>query len=114
MSAVATDIDLKEKIAKTFSSNDARKKNALDVFLKLGLPSHKSEEYRFTPITRALEKNFNFDSDHSTSALSSIDSFLIPGLEANLVVFINGRYSTQFSKTISPTAEVRISSLQAA
>lgn len=114
MSALVTDTDLKQKIAKSFSSTDAARKNAFDVFQKLGLPASKSEEYRFTPITRALEKNFNFEIANSLSSLSSIHPFLIPGLEANLVVFINGKYSRQFSKIISPESEVRISSLQEA
>jgi Fe-S cluster assembly protein SufD len=101
MSAVATDINLKETIAKSFSSNDARRTNAFNEFQKLGLPSNKSEEYRFTPITRSLEKNFNFDLENAVSSLSAIDQFLIPGLEANLIVFINGKYSSAFSKFIS-------------
>lgn len=114
MSAVTTDIGLTEKITKTFTSNDTRRKNALEAFQKLGLPSNKSEEYRFTPITRALEKNFNFEIENSASALTSIDQFLIPGVDANLIVFINGEYVTRFSKVISPEKEVKFSSLSTA
>lgn len=114
MSAVAIDTELKEKIAKSFSSSDPKRKSALEVFQKLGLPTAKSEEYRFTPITRALEKNFNFDLANSASNISSIDQFLIPGLDANVLVFINGKYAAQFSEIISPKNELAILSLQAA
>lgn len=114
MSVVATDIDLKEKIGKLFTSTDTRRKEAFEAFQKLGLPTGKSEEYRFTPIARALEKNFNFDTENSASKIESIDQFLIPKLEANLVVFINGKFSKGFSKIISPATELKISSLQSA
>jgi Fe-S cluster assembly protein SufD len=114
MSAVVTDTDLTEKIAKSFSSSEVARKNAFEAFQKLGLPAGKSEEYRFTPIARALEKNFDLEVANSTSGIASIDQFLVPGLESNVIVFINGKYSSQFSKTISPESEVKISSLQAA
>lgn len=114
MSVVATDTDLKERISKSFSASDARRKSAFEVFQKLALPSNKSEEYRFTPITRALEKNFDFEKRNSAPSISSIDQFLIPNLEANVIVFVNGKYSPQFSSTVSPVGEIKISSLQAA
>jgi len=114
MSVATNDIDLKEKISKAFTSKELQRQQAFEVFQKLGLPGNKSEEYRFTPITRALEKNFDFTSANSASDISSIDSFFIPNLETNLIVFINGKYSSKFSKVISPEKEVKISSLQAA
>src|SRR5690349_14340566 len=114
MSAVVIDTELKEKIVKSFSSTDSRRKSAFDDFQRIGLPSNKSEEYRFTPITKALERNFDFEKQNSNPSISSIDQFLIPNLEANLIVFINGKYSSQFSKIISPASEVKISSLQVA
>src|SRR5882762_8822481 len=105
MSAITSDIDLKEKIVRTFeqSPNDqnAQRKEAIVSFQKLGLPRGKAEEYRFTPITRALEKNFNFEQTNQIeSRINSIEQFLIPDLEANVVVFVNGIYSTNFSTVI--------------
>ena len=116
MSATTTDTDLKTKIAKAFELHPGRtntvRQQAISSFVKTGLPTNKSEEYRFTPITRLLEKNFNFEKTNSIeSSLSSIDQFLIPGLEANVLVFINGRYSKAFSKIISPEKEIRITAL---
>lgn len=94
-------------------ANDHRK-NAIACFEKTGLPTAKQEEYRFTPITKSLEKNFRWDSKESTSTINSIGSFLIPDLDANILVFINGRYSESFSKVISPESEVRINTLSEA
>ncbi|GHN02838.1 Fe-S cluster assembly protein SufD [Cytophagales bacterium WSM2-2] len=114
MSVIATDSDLIQKISKSFSSSDLLRKSALESFQKLGLPGNKSEEYRFAPVTRALEKNFNFDIKNTEAGISSIGEFLIPNLDSNLLVFINGKYSSEFSKIKSPESEVKISNLQAA
>jgi len=119
MSVITSDIDLKEKIARAFEQTPDRKNvqrtEALQHFQKLGLPGNKTEEYRFAPITRALEKNFNFDQSNAIeSKIKSIDEFLIPGLETNILVFINGIYSTDFSKVISTDNEIVISDLRKA
>jgi Fe-S cluster assembly protein SufD len=119
MSAITSDIDLKDKIARAFEQTPDRKNvqrtEAMRQFLKLGLPSNKTEEYRFAPITRALEKNFNFDLTNPVeSKIKSNDQFLIPALEANIIVFINGIYSAEHSKIISPESEVKISDLRKA
>jgi len=117
MSTVTSDIDLKEKIVQAFEQTPDRKNaqrvEAILNFQKLGLPGNKTEEYRFAPITRALEKNFNFDqSNPIESKINSIDQFLIPGLEANIIVFINGIYSSDHSKIISSESEIKISDLR--
>jgi len=119
MSTIASDIDLKEKIVRAFEQTPDRKNvqrtEAIQHFQKLGLPGNKTEEYRFTPITKALEKNFSFNqSSPIETKIKSIDQFLIPNLEANIIVFINGTYSPDFSKIISPESEIKISDLRKA
>lgn len=119
MSTITSDIDLKDKIVRAFEQTPDPKNEqrceAMRHFQKLGLPGNKTEEYRFTPITKALEKNFNFDQPNSIeSGVNSIDQFLIPGLETNIIVFINGIYSPSFSKVISPENEIKISDLRKA
>ena len=39
----------------------AIRQEARDAFEKMALPENKSEEYRHTPITRLLQKNFDFE-----------------------------------------------------
>src|SRR6267154_5236855 len=119
MSAIISDSDLKEKIVQAFEQSPDRKniqrREALQQFQRLGLPGNKTEEYRFTPITRALEKNFNFDQPNPiASTINSIDQFLIPDLDANVIVFVNGIYSQELSKIISPENEIKISDLRKA
>ena len=78
---------------------------------RLGMPTGKSEEYRFTPITKIIEKHFTWKNDVASSSIQSINEFLIPGLDANVLVFINGSYSKAFSKIISPEIQVKIKTL---
>ena len=99
----ATETFLIKDIIASFNSsaivegNDTRN-NAIQKLERIGLPSAKSEEYKFTPITKILEKKLNWTSTTQTSSLSSIDSFLIKDLEAYLVVLVNGKYSEELSK----------------
>ena len=85
---------------------------AIEYFQKKGLPSTKQEEYRFTPLTRALEKNFAWNKLTTSSTLVSVQEYLIPDLNANVVVMINGVYSSSLSRIISPSNEVIITSLK--
>jgi Fe-S cluster assembly protein SufD len=111
--------DIKNEIVMAFhqSKFDVAKEyrnKALAFFEKTGLPAAKQEEYRFTPITKSLEKNFDWNVIQSTSAIESIEGFLIPNLDANILVFVNGKYSESLSKIISPESEVKIKALNAA
>jgi len=90
------------------------RKSALSFFEKTGLPGVKQEEYRFTPITKNLEKNFSWDAKVSVSSINTIDEYLIPNLDANILVLINGNYSASLSKIISPESEVKIKTLSEA
>jgi len=85
---------------------------AIEYFQKKGLPSTKQEEYRFTPLTRALEKNFAWNKLTTSSTLVSVQEYLLPDLNANVVVMINGVYSSSLSRIISPSNEVIITSLK--
>ena len=119
MSAITSSLDVTEKIVRAFEQSPDRKNlqrtQAIGDFQKLGLPGNKTEEYRFTPITRALEKNFNFDQPGPNEGrIESVDQFLIPDLEANVIVFVNGIYSATFSKVLSPENEIKISDLRKA
>jgi Fe-S cluster assembly protein SufD len=87
-------------------------KEALAAFQKIGLPAAKSEEYKFTPVTRLLEKNFNFATANGETGDINVADFAIPGLEANVIVFVNGIYAKKLSKVIS--SNLTISTLKEA
>jgi Fe-S cluster assembly protein SufD len=90
--------------AREKDAHPARQK-AMELLLQKGLPTAKSEEYRFTPVVRTLETNFKA-AQASAPALSG-DLQLIPGLEANLIVFLNGQYDAAYSRIIDNNLTVQ-------
>lgn len=111
--------DINNEIAEAFNQGNFEvannhRKSAFGFFEKTGLPTSKQEEYRFTPIAKSLEKNFTWGTKESTSSINSIADLLIPNLDANILVLVNGRYSESLSKIISPESEVRIKTLSEA
>lgn len=105
-------------IEKTFSGNTSVlriRREALEAFQKLGLPDKKTEEYKHTPFTRQLEQHFNLD-EISAAAQSDLDpsGFIIPSIEGNVIVLINGLYSEKHSKIVSPSAQLTVCDLATA
>ena len=95
------------------SSVSDLRKDALTEFQRLGLPANKAEEFKYTPIRRALENNFDFSINNAQGQIE-LDLFLIKGLDANVIVFLNGIFSKEHSNIISPATEITISSLEEA
>jgi Fe-S cluster assembly protein SufD len=84
------------------------RKEAREAFRNLGLPAPKNEEYKFTPITRVLEKNFDFTSPQASSSLSDITPYTIPGLDAHTLVFVNGKFAKDLSSYDSEDFRIEI------
>lgn len=94
----------------------AKRKEAINLFERLGFPAAKNEEYKYTNIGKALDKNIG---QHTGSAPSSLDAqgieqFLFKGIEANQLVFINGAYRADLSRVISSPEEILIQELSGA
>ncbi len=114
MSAIA--LNIKEGItalfqASNFSDALSQRKVSMALLEEKGLPDTRNEEYRFTPIAKAIEKNFSWSTQNPSPAIESIAEYLIQDLDCNLLVFINGIYAEQFSKIISPSSQVEVSKL---
>jgi Fe-S cluster assembly protein SufD len=98
-------------ILATLPTSTPDRESARAAFQQLGLPQVKTEEYRHTPITRTLEKNFNFAVKlNAKSELQSIKDFEIPGLDGNVVVMLNGEFSENLSRL--STSEITIGKLK--
>lgn len=91
--------------------HDPVRKNAFEVFQQLGLPPGKHEEYKYTPITRELQQNFSFEQLAVEPLLQDVHEYLIPELDANRIVFLNGVFTPALSEIISPTAQLLIENL---
>jgi len=93
-----------EKSLNGESKSDAHKirKNAFHHLLKNGFPHAKNEEYKFTNLTKALEKNFEFGVEQAENSLTKkqIEAVAIENVNAHKIVFLNGKYSAEHSDTI--------------
>ena len=98
------------KLPKNAIAVESRSK-AIAHLEKLGLPAGKQEEYRFAPITKSLEKNLSWSAQNFPSTLTSIAPYLIQGIDANVLVFVNGLYSSALSKVVSPETDLKIKTL---
>lgn len=76
------------------------RREAFESLQQSGLPGNKHEEYRFTPLTKALEK-FDFTSGitHAERSVNIPADFLIPNAENYSLVFVNGIYKPEYSST---------------
>jgi Fe-S cluster assembly protein SufD len=79
------------------------RKEALDQLNTIGLPTVKNEEYKFTNITKALEKNFNLAAVAKSGNIGKevIDQITFEGLDTYKIVFVNGHYNAELSDTIN-------------
>src|SRR5690606_15142165 len=82
---------------------------AFEAFINQGFPGAKNEAYKYTSITKALEKTFSDELvKENDAADASISNHLINTLEGNVLVFINGNYSEEKSSIVSPTDQLII------
>jgi Fe-S cluster assembly protein SufD len=117
--------DLKEKILeeyknieKTFTGESAElhhiRDNAKEYFKTFSFPNKKMEDWRFTKINPIVNNNFDFVKDKQKIEKNVLRNFLIPNLKANLIVLINGEYSSENSKIISEHKSLFIGNLREA
>lgn len=112
-----TTADVGVFIEKSLSLNpsvSASRKEALETFLSLGLPEKKTEEYKHTPISRYLKKNFSFERSPEIPSELDARKFMIQSIDGNVIVLINGIYSSQYSSIISPPEELMVTNLSTA
>ncbi len=116
--SVATTENITGQIAASFLQrinidDDPLRKEATEIFRSLGLPAPKHEEYKYTPITRVLEKNFTFAPSGAPGPLTSVREFMLPEMDdANVLVFIDGALSKDHSRIVSPASQLKIQSLE--
>lgn len=118
MNTKNTDI-LKEKLEEVQvktqgSSLQSWRKEASADFSKMGLPTFKNEEWKYTGISRLFNKDYSLSSLQPTIDKSAIEKSAIAGLDkANHLVFVNGIFSEKDSH-IDTSEEVEICSLEEA
>jgi Fe-S cluster assembly protein SufD len=78
----------------------AIRREAFSAFSRLGIPTSKNEEWKYTRVAGLFNQDYQFSPEHPPSSVkvSDIDSLRLPGYEqANELVFINGFFSFALS-----------------
>ncbi len=82
-------------------------KQEADIYLeKHGLPDRKDEEYKYTPLSKLIEKEFDSVVETVDSLASGKIEKIIPGWKANRLVFINGQYRDDLSVIVDESGLV--------
>lgn len=89
-------------------SEAVARKEAKLALEKMGLPTAKTEEYKYTAITRLLEKHFESLTPTPIASDIALDDFLIKDLDAHILVFINGVFCKQHSSFDSQDVSIRL------
>ena len=92
------------------------RKDALKHFESLGFPNRKDEEWKYTNIDPITKLDFHqvFSKEKSVLTKKDVERFLIPELNANTIVLINGKYSDDLSNIKSDPNKIYISSFKEA
>ena len=98
---IATESALIEDFKNHYQNNSSpiiskeKRDDAWAAFEKAGLPTKKTEEYKFIPITRLLEKNFNAAVTDASTPVEinneDIKKHFISGAEGYTIVIVNGQ-----------------------
>lgn len=76
-----------------------KRRNALQEFKRVGFPHKKHEEYRYLNLSAVKKTDFQIPKKPDFSGLD-VSDFLIPGLQVNLLVFVDGYYSEKHSSIL--------------
>lgn len=91
----------------------ATRRSALDAYNRLGIPTMRNEEWKYTRVASVFGKDLQLTSATDVPAIVSVSDFKLPGHdEANTLVFVNGVYNEQLSVLRSP--ELKVMTLEAA
>ena len=78
-----------------------KRKDALSNFSRLEFPTIKDEEWKYTSIAPLLKYNFVPSYEKKNISKDFIKSLLFDEMEHSLIVFINGRYSSEHTDLLN-------------
>jgi Fe-S cluster assembly protein SufD len=88
---------------------DMRRASAA-AFGKLGFPTTRDEEWRFTNVAPIADTRF-VPAPPAAVAQATVSSFVVPGLPGPVMTFVNGRFAPRLSTPGAPLAGVTVVSL---
>jgi Fe-S cluster assembly protein SufD len=111
--------DLKTQLIADFKTAEGRmngeaksavhqvRQQALERFDKLGFPTIRHEEWKYSNVKNLVNQAFEFNAVTNFSA-KDLEEMPIPNLEGNILYFINGIYNAELSVIVSPDSELQI------
>lgn len=93
---------------------NSTKEDAIDSFVKLGFPTIKDEDWRFTNILPIVKSQFSLQSEKPVD-IGTIDlnKYIIPELNSHLMVFVDGIFSKELSNIKTTDSNVKIKPISA-
>ncbi|HEX6427338.1 MAG TPA: Fe-S cluster assembly protein SufD [Niastella sp.] len=94
---------IKERYSQLPSVNDLNglgviRQKAFDALNKMGIPTTRHEEWKYTRIGSFFNKEYQYTESQSPLNAADLASVRLPGYEqANELIYINGRYSSELS-----------------
>lgn len=88
------------------STMHQKRRAALARFEALGFPSIKHEEWKYTNLKQLLSQDYHLDQTSELN-VSDLEGILYQQVEANHLVFVNGRLQTELSQVKSPNLKVQ-------
>lgn len=116
MSNILSKADLLSVVepAKTLAlADEEQQKTALDYISSHDLPKGKDEAWLKTNLKPMLEHRYQLAESVEVTE-EELQQFKIEGLDANLLVFVNGHFQPQLSEVVSPTSEFVVNSIASA
>ncbi len=88
---------------------NSTKEDAIDNFAKLGFPTIKDEDWRFTNLLPIVKSQFSLQSEKPVD-IGNIDlnKYIIPELNSHLMVFVDGIFSKELSNIKTTDSNVKI------
>ncbi|MDP4174763.1 MAG: Fe-S cluster assembly protein SufD [Bacteroidota bacterium] len=90
------------------------RKEAIAEFIELGFPTTKNEEWKYTNIAPLLTQNFKpaYLSNKISLSKEEVSKFLFTGVNASILVFVNGDFSNELSSLLPEAKGVKFESLR--
>ncbi|MBS1808223.1 MAG: Fe-S cluster assembly protein SufD [Acidobacteria bacterium] len=87
--------------------------NAIAQFERLGFPTTRNEEWKYTNVSPILKPEFRLPAARAR-AIANVDSFTYPESRHSQLVFVNGNYAPEFSDTSGIPAGVTVTNFREA
>src|SRR5208283_1396777 len=91
----------------------AMRKAAMNRLAEIGFPTNKHEEWKFTSVTPIIREQFQPATILPAIQIrkTDLDRLLVPDLDVDRLVFVNGHYSEDLSSITSSSDQLQIGSL---